>query len=147
MKKILFAVMVVALGVTGCTTKEDPGLEDVNPQDINQDNPAVLTFEETVYDFGKLVQGDKVTYEFKFTNTGKSRLIIVDAKADCGCTVPEWPKEPIEPGASGVIKVVFNSYMKPIGPITREVRVRANTYPETITKISMTGEIVGPGAE
>src|SRR5689334_19376817 len=55
------------------------------------------------------MQGDQVKHDFEFTNTGKEPLIISNAAGSCGCTVPEWPKEPIASGAKGVIKVTFNS--------------------------------------
>lgn len=70
---------------------------------------AQLSFEKEEFNFGTAKQGDVVAHEFKFTNTGNQALIITDARGSCGCTVPEWPKEPIKKGASAVIKVSFNS--------------------------------------
>lgn len=145
MKRVFLAMVMCVLVLGSCTTSEKQGLKEVNPEDINAENPAVITFDEEIFEFGKLVEGDRVEHYFTFTNTGGSRLIIVDANADCGCTVPEWPKEPIEPGETGKIKVTFNSAMKQPGPMEREIRVRANTYPETVTKLKLRGEIVGPG--
>lgn len=72
-------------------------------------NQADFKFEKEVYDFGAIKQGDVVNYEFKFTNAGKEPLIITEAHGSCGCTVPEYPKEPIKAGGKGVIKVTFNS--------------------------------------
>jgi len=72
-----------------------------------------LKFDKTEHDFGVINEGDIVETVFKFTNSGKSELIITSAKGSCGCTVPEWPKEPIKPGEAGVIKVIFNSTRKP----------------------------------
>jgi len=68
-----------------------------------------LSFEKQEHDFGTIKQGDKVTYDFKFKNTGEGELIISDAKGSCGCTVPEYPKTPIKPGEDGKIKVSFDS--------------------------------------
>ncbi len=73
----------------------------------------LMQFDKTEHDFGVIQEGDVVETVFNFTNTGKSELIITSAKGSCGCTVPEWPKEPILPGAQGQIKVKFNSYRKP----------------------------------
>lgn len=70
---------------------------------------AEMSFEEKEFDFGTIQQGATVTHEFKFKNTGGSELKITDAKGSCGCTVPEYPKEPVKPGESGTIKVSFNS--------------------------------------
>ncbi len=72
-----------------------------------------LKFDKTEHDFGVINEGEIVETVFSFTNTGKSELIIASAKGSCGCTVPEWPKEPIMPGEEGQIKVKFNSDKKP----------------------------------
>lgn len=69
----------------------------------------VMVFEDTMHHFGTINEGEKVTYDFDFTNEGKTPLIISNATGSCGCTVPEYTKDPIAPGASGVIKVLFNS--------------------------------------
>jgi hypothetical protein len=69
----------------------------------------VMDFDETEYDFGTLTEGQKVSKEFTFTNSGKSDLIISNAQGSCGCTIGEFPKEPIKPKEKGVIKVSFNS--------------------------------------
>ena len=88
-----------------------------NPMGNNE--PAVpagpittIAFEETEYDFGMVMEGEKVVHDYKFTNTGEEPLIISNAKGSCGCTVPDWPREPIAPGESGVIKVQFDSKNK-----------------------------------
>lgn len=72
-------------------------------------NGPVMTFEVLEYNFGAIKQGEIVTREFKFKNTGREPLIINNAVGSCGCTVPDYPKEPIKPGGSGIIKVTFNS--------------------------------------
>ena len=72
----------------------------------------VMTFEKTEHDFGNIKSGDKVDYTFNFKNTGEADLIISKAKGSCGCTVPEYPKDPIKPGASGKIKVSFDAANK-----------------------------------
>jgi len=72
-------------------------------------NGPVMTFEVLEYNFGTIKQGDVVTREYKFKNTGKEPLIINNAVGSCGCTVPDYPKEPIKPNGTGVIKVTFNS--------------------------------------
>jgi len=91
-------------------------------------NAPVMKFEKETHDFGKIKTGDKVTYEFKFTNTGKSPLIVKDAIASCGCTKPEWPNKPIKPGESAAIKVTFNSLGK-MGLQDKQITITANTNP------------------
>jgi len=111
-------------------------------------NPAVhtstaaISFANDTYDFGTIKQGEVVTYNFKFTNTGKEPLIIKDALATCGCTVPEIPKEPILPGAEGVLKVVFNSAGKPVGPLRKQVTVTSNAVNSPVA-INLMGTIKG----
>lgn len=105
---------------------------------VPADGPA-LTFDQVNYDFGKIAQGEKVYYSYKFKNTGKSPLIIKNAEASCGCTVPEIPKEPIKPGAEGEIKVVFNSQGKR-GVQDKVISVVSNAIPG-ITALHLTGEI------
>lgn len=91
-----------------------------------------IKFDQDTYDWGKVMDGDKVTHVFKFKNTGSEPLIISNAKGSCGCTVPEWPKDAIAPGKSGEIKVVFDSKGK--GAVggkedSKRVTVTANTDP------------------
>ena len=88
----------------------------------------VMKFEKDSYDFGKIKSGDKVTHDFKFTNTGRLPLIITDAVASCGCTRPEWPQTPINPGEKGSIKVTFNSMGKS-GLQDKQITITANTNP------------------
>lgn len=89
-------------------------------------SPPVMTFEKTEHDFGTITQGEIVTHIFKFTNTGKSDLIITDAKGSCGCTVPEYPKTPIKPGESGEMKVTFSSAGRN-GMQSKSVDITTNT--------------------
>ena len=89
---------------------------------------TTVKFAESEYDFGKVKEGEKVVHVYKFTNTGKEPLIINSAKGSCGCTVPEWPKDPVAPGATGEIKVEFNSKGK-VGQQSKTVTIMANTDP------------------
>ena len=95
---------------------------------------------DSVYNFGKITEGDKVEYNFRFRNTGKNPLIITAATASCGCTVPEKPDEPVKPGETGFLKVVFNSKGK-MGDIHKEVDVTSNAYPG-FPKLALIGEVL-----
>ena len=68
-----------------------------------------ITFEESSFDFGDIHQDDKVEHIFSFENTGTAPLIITNVQTTCGCTAPEWPKEPVMPGESAELKVRFDS--------------------------------------
>jgi len=92
----------------------------------------VIEFETTTYDFGEVIQGERLSYSFKFKNTGKSNLIIFSSEATCGCTTSQPPKAPIRPGETGTIDVTFDSKSQE-GKVTKRILVGANTYPaETI---------------
>ncbi len=100
---------------------------------------TTMTFEETSFDFGTVVDGEKVRHVYNFTNTGAEPLIISNARGSCGCTVPQWPQEPIAPGDKGEIVVEFDSKGKP-GRQTKTVTITANTNPTT-SKLTITGEV------
>ncbi len=102
-------------------------------QNVNADgSDPKMQFEETVHDFGDMIQGERVVYGFHFTNVGGSNLIISNVSTSCGCTVGEYPKTPIAPGKSGVIEVTFDS-SKRKGYQNKTVTVLANTQPNTTT--------------
>jgi hypothetical protein len=87
-------------------------------------NAPTISFESEVVDYGSIEKGANGERDFKFTNKGKEPLIITNAKGSCGCTVPSWPKEPIAPGASAVIKVKYDTQR--VGPINKSVTVNSN---------------------
>ena len=105
---------------------------------------TTIEFEETTFDFGEVSEGEKVVHIYKFENTGSEPLIISKAKGTCGCTVPEWPKEPIPPGAFAEIKVEFDTKGK--GSVegkaqSKRVTITANTDPVN-TYITIKGKVV-----
>ena len=89
-----------------------------------------ITFDKDFHDFGKISEGEKVTYSFRFKNTGKFDLIVQTASGSCGCTVPEIPEKPLRPGETGFIKVQFNSEGR-TGIQEKQVTVITNTIPNT----------------
>lgn len=95
----------------------------------NNDLPEIK-FEEETHDFGRITQGEKVSYSFKFKNTGGSNLIISSANGSCGCTVPEYPKQPILPGEEAKVNVVFSSEGKS-GMVEKSVTLVTNCEPST----------------
>ena len=118
---------ILSFGLIVCT------ILAVSAQETKIENPNApeITFESETIDYGKIEQGADGVREFKFTNTGKSPLIISNARGSCGCTVPTWPKEPIKPGESSVIKVKYDT--KRSGPINKSVTITSNA--STPTKV------------
>jgi Protein of unknown function (DUF1573) len=100
-------------------------------------NVAKIEFETTEYNFGEVKEGAVVKHSFKFKNTGRVPLLISNAQASCGCTVPEWPKEAIPVGGSSEITAKFNTEGKQ-NQQTKNITITANTYPGT-SQVSVTG--------
>lgn len=90
--------------------------------------PRIAFAQNGIYDFGTLTEGDTVEHVFAFTNTGEFPLIINNITASCGCTTPEWPHEPVMPGAKSSVRVRFNSRGK-MGEQNKTVTIFANTDP------------------
>ena len=144
MKRVLFSsVVVVSIMLASCGGGEesaDQGQTEITTENV--ESTTSIAYAEEMFDFGSITEGEKVTHVFNFTNTGDADLVIVSAKGSCGCTVPEWPKEPIAPGAEGKISVVFNSEGKK-GMQNKRVSIVANTEPAT-TAITLKGEVISP---
>jgi len=133
MKKIVIVLILAPFLFISCKEnvankikKENLEIAKERDNKINEGS-AVITFSRTEHDFGTINEGDIVETVFDFTNTGKSELIITNATATCGCTVPEWPKEPIAVGGTGQIKVKFNSSGKP-NKQSKTVKLTTNTF-------------------
>lgn len=145
MKNIICS-LAVATALFACNSKPTPKASTdlvTNPASAdssiakteNGKGAPVILFEKTDHDFGTITQGEQAEYSFKFTNTGSADLLISTAQASCGCTIPEFSKEPIRPGAQGLIKVKFNSDYR-LDAFEKAVVVTANTNPlETVLKI------------
>lgn len=108
-------------------------------QPIDTVNVAKMEFDNIRYRYGEVEEGAIVTHTFKFKNTGKAPLIISNAKSTCGCTVPEWPKEPIPVGGEGVIFVKFDTKKKEAYQ-TKPIFIQANTHP-TETTLYLMGKV------
>ncbi|RFS20595.1 DUF1573 domain-containing protein [Chitinophaga silvatica] len=128
MKKLFCLFALGCLLVVACNNgnTQSAGQSANNSQEkVDTSLANALTFEEKVHNFGDIHEGEKVEYSFKFTNNGKSPVVIQDAISSCGCTVPEWPKEPIKPGESGFMKVIFDSHGKS-GYTEKEISIKTN---------------------
>ena len=119
--KFLIVVLITASFLTGCkdatniTAKiKKENLVNAKSRDSEiKKGAASISFDKKEYDFGTVNEGDVVETSYLVTNSGKTDLVITNAQASCGCTVPVWPKNPIKPGATGEVKVKFNTSGKP----------------------------------
>lgn len=130
-----FLIVGLLVGLGSCKPKAAPETTNIAPE-----NAPVIKFEKEMHAFGKIVEGEKIHYQFKFKNTGKSPLIITNATATCGCTVPEVPKEPINPGKEGVISVVFDSHGR-LGLNDKVITVNSNANPPQ-SMVHLVGEVI-----
>lgn len=149
MKKLLFTASVLFFISCNNDSEDVEVTTDLinNPSTASsnieeQDNQPFFEFIEEVIDFGTVTQGEIVSASFKFRNVGKKDLIISSAQGSCGCTVPEWPKEPIKPGEDGVINVTFNSNGRQ-GLQNKTVTLVSNTIPNTKV-LALKGEVIVP---
>ncbi|MCU0356257.1 MAG: DUF1573 domain-containing protein [Cyclobacteriaceae bacterium] len=154
MKKSLWIFGLVLLAMTACKDKDaekkiaalEARLAEVEgkraaspispmatPAEEKPEGPLpLLAFEKTDHDFGTIKEGAKVTHVYKFKNTGEVPLIIEDVRPSCGCTAPEWSKEPVPPGGEGFVKAEFDSSGKP-NMQNKTITVVANTWPKQTT--------------
>jgi len=165
MKKLIVLGIVATAILTACTDKEltqrvdaletkveslsatqlinNPSTANTPTGEVVNDGPtASIKFDSEEFEFGTIQQGDIVEHTYEFTNTGEVPLIIENASASCGCTVPDWPKEPIAPGERGKINVKFDSKGKK-GVQNKQVTIRANTNPN-FTKVMLKGTVNTP---
>ena len=123
MKKILMSAAIVVAGL------------------VIADNAAAqeIKFKKETHDYGTVKYDGNGEGAFEFKNTGKAPLIISNAQGSCGCTVPEWPKEPIAPGKSAVIKVKYDT--KRPGPINKTITVTSNAKAEPTKVLTIVGTV------
>lgn len=140
MKKIILT-LVIAISLISCETKENKLSTNLvnNPSSAEgakkANNTPAIKFENTEHDFGKILQGEQVSYTFKFKNIGNAPLIISSIEKTCGCTTPDFSSTPIKPGESGKITITYDSKGHK-GFQNKRLIVKANTNPsETILRI------------
>lgn len=125
MKKILFLVMMLTIELTYASAQKQ----------------ADIKFDKTNHNFGTFSENNpKVTAVFKFTNTGDAPLIVHQAVASCGCTIPEYTKEPVKPGENGELKITYNGTGKYPGHFKKSITLRTNAKQE-ITRIYVEGDM------
>ena len=124
MKKLLFSLLMTAVA-GGAMAQE-------------------IVFVKDTHDYGNIKYGADGTCVFEFKNTGQAPLLISSAKASCGCTIPEWTKEPVAPGKTGSLKVTYDT--KRPGPINKTITVTSSALTEPTKTLRIKGE-VGPKPE
>lgn len=113
--------------------------QDATTLPVENPNAPVITFEKTTHDYGTVTKGGDGTCEFKFKNNGIEPLILSNVSSSCGCTVPEWPREPILKGKSASVKVKYDTNR--VGPINKTITVMSNAKVASI-QLKIIGTIV-----
>lgn len=127
MKKAILSFGII-LSMAFVASAQESATESINP------NAPKMEFEKEVIDYGTIEQNSNGVREFHFKNTGKEPLIISNAVGSCGCTTPEWPKEPIKPGEKAVIKVKYDTNR--IGNFEKTVTITSNaSTPQKVLRI------------
>ena len=145
---LIFLIAIVSLISCDDNQKNDQISTDVimNPNTANGEIDTtmlpVIELKEDFFDFGVVIQGEKVSHTFIFTNTGKSNLVLSSVHAGCGCTVPKYSKDPVAPGASGEIEVTFDSSGRS-GLQSKSVTISSNTQPSR-TEIRFVADVAVP---
>jgi hypothetical protein len=140
MKRILFILVLAGLSIICIISCKNGTDKQLSSDIVKNPNTAdgvtdtsklpVFQFTEEVHDFGRIIQGEKVSYSFKFKNTGKSDLVITDANGSCGCTVADYPKTAIAPNTEASVDVTFSTEGKK-GYQSKTITLVANTQPNT----------------
>lgn len=133
-------LLIAVVLMTGCKQTSKNQASDMGNQAVDPAQQTSISFTEDHHDFGKVTDGEIVSYSYKFKNTGDKPLIISDVHASCGCTTPNWARDPIAPGQEGEIDVKFNSEGR-VGMQEKLITVTANTNPVQ-TELHLFGEVV-----
>ena len=132
----IFILFILSALLFSCNSGDGKLSGDLVTNPKSAQNPSnvkpVIQFEKTEFDFGKILQGEVVSYTFHVTNAGNAPLIITSLEKSCGCTTGDFPKQPIEPGQGGEIKITYDSKGH-FGFQSRTVVVNANTVPSQTT--------------
>ena len=133
--KILISLLLVAM-LASCENKDNKLSTELvnNPKSAEapSNKQPVITFAKNEFDFGRILQGEVVSYTFHFTNTGNMPLIITSVEKSCCCTASDFPRQPIAPGEGGEIKVTYDSKGHS-GFQTKTVTVNSNAIPSATT--------------
>ncbi len=150
------SALIILLAVAGysCKSKTGPGVTQPTANETRPDsnvakmpqadsaNFTTIQWEDSTFrDLKKIKRGDSAVMKYSFVNTGTKPLLISGVEPSCGCTVPEWPKEPVMPGKKGTIKAVFHTQVQPVATHMKQIFVNANTKPHTGHILSFKAEV------
>ena len=139
-KGILFALLLLTAGIG--FAQDFVAQEELTQEEMKQRDKGEMKFEKTRHNFGVFAPDTAImTYAFEFTNVGKAPLVIHSASASCGCTVPEYPLEPIMPGSKGKIIVTYNGKGRKPGVFRKSITIQ-NNGKQTPVRLYIEGEMI-----
>ncbi len=147
-KNYFYLFLLFLFILASCTKEKEPPpiKEDIKvSSEIKKETPEgtpKIEFEQTVFDFGEADQHTKVTHVFKFKNTGNADLKLVNVRPTCGCTVPKWSRDPVPPGGTGEIEIVYNTE-NDINRISKMIKIETNEPEKKITTLEIRGNVRG----
>jgi hypothetical protein len=130
--RTILVLLILASGTWCCSD---------SPEEKAKNRGQEIWFEEYMHDYGEIEKDSDGSWSFVFKNLGDEPFVINRVRSTCGCTVPEWPKEPIEPGASGEITVIYNT--RTTGTFLKSVIVYS-TAANSPVKLQIKGKVVAP---
>ena len=140
-KYFLFLLVPVIIMSCDNSRKDKLAIDMAKRTELALKEKTTVQIIDSAYNFGKVTDGEKVEYNYRFKNIGTNPLVIIDASASCGCTVPQKPEKPIMPGEMGFIKIVFDSKGR-VGNAYKTINVTSNANPE-FPQLILTGDVTG----
>jgi len=144
---IFYSIVFLSVITFSCKNGNNKTGGDYNINNPNSATESVrsgsptIDFEEMEYNFGTVIAGEKVSHAFVFKNNGKGNLIISNVKTSCGCTASKWTKEPVKPGETGIIEIVFDSANRS-GKQTKTAIVYSNAQPNSSTELVIHCDVI-----
>ncbi len=147
MKKIILLATFVFAILFAVAQENEKKVQDVKEvkKEMKSENGPKISFETTLHEYGDIELNSDGSFDFVFTNTGNEPLILSKPRSSCGCTIPSWPKEPILPGESNVIKVTYNT--KKAGPFNKTVTIYSNAKGNSSVVLRIKGKVITKPAE
>jgi hypothetical protein len=137
---LILAPLILAWACSGQNGRQGTGLG--NPDNISQDPSlqAVITFDTLKHDFGTIIEGEKVVCYFDYYNRGENDLVIRSVEATCGCTIPEWSREPLKPGDKRYLKIVFDAAGR--SGVQRKVVTVMSNATNSVVRLTLTANVI-----
>lgn len=142
-------IFILSLAFALFSCKDEPGKVVKTPKQAAADsaNYTSVVYLDSAQQVGVLTMGEKIEISFDFKNTGNKPLYIVSAEPSCGCTVADFPKEPLAPDSLGKIVAVFDTNKSSAGHFTKVITVTTNTKPSATNVLTFSGEVISKGGE